>query len=483
MQNKIPDLSRFYLSIVLVLCSILLVTGIFHKDLQEWDESRNGVNANEMLHNQDYVNLYYGGQPDTWNAKPPLMTWCIVLCYKIFGLNEVSLRLPAGISTLLFFIVFFRLVKMMEGPLSAFLSCLILLGCSSLMGLHAGITADYDTMLMLFLVLSAYYFIRFTDFGEFRALYAVALFTGLAFYTKGTAAVIFLPGFLLYLVFKGKVKLLLTSKHAWGSFILFAIIVLSWVLIAVIYAAPSDHSFYGSKNAIETMLVHDTYRRLTSKDFGTGDMYDGLFFIKGMDMRMNLWNYLFYISAATGLFMLYKNRSRIKPFVNQTSNRFTVFSICIAVPVVLVLNFSLNMHDWYFVPVWGFIAFITVKGIRYWGCVWKITYYGFAALCVFTIVRQFLFLYSLPDDLNNNLSAGDIMFKNKNYIVLTDNPKQNMLVYLGWIGNGFQKVTDPELLPQHAGKIIIIQKDKLATYSPYIRPIKYFDEYCMGEIY
>ena len=72
----VPDLSRYkryFLPVIIVLATILLTWTIGMHDVDEWDEARNGTNACEMYHNGDYVNYYYGGQPDTWNAKPPLI--------------------------------------------------------------------------------------------------------------------------------------------------------------------------------------------------------------------------------------------------------------------------------------------------------------------------------------------------------------------------------------------------------------------------
>lgn len=68
--------------------------------LNEWDEPRRGVNAMELLQNGDLVNMYYGGKPDTWHAKPPLMVWLIAISFKVFGYNEFALRLPSALQVM-----------------------------------------------------------------------------------------------------------------------------------------------------------------------------------------------------------------------------------------------------------------------------------------------------------------------------------------------------------------------------------------------
>ncbi len=201
-----------YLLIILVFAASLLFTTIGTVSLSEWDESRNGMNAFEMYHNGDYVNSYYAGELDTWNAKPPLVIWLIVASYKIFGFNEFALRLVSTLATMLFFYVLFRLVELFDTALTAFITCLILLSCKAIIGWHVGLNGDFDATLVLFLTLSAYSFYRYAENGDKNQILLTALYTGLAFYTKGSAAFIFLPGFLLYLLISGNLKNTIKSR-------------------------------------------------------------------------------------------------------------------------------------------------------------------------------------------------------------------------------------------------------------------------------
>ncbi|UOQ78563.1 hypothetical protein MUN84_08455 [Hymenobacter sp. 5516J-16] len=59
-----------------------------------WDESRVAVNAAEMALNNNWLVAHFEGQPDLWNTKPPLLLWLQVLSIKLFGFNEVAIRLP-----------------------------------------------------------------------------------------------------------------------------------------------------------------------------------------------------------------------------------------------------------------------------------------------------------------------------------------------------------------------------------------------------
>ena len=78
--------------------------------------------------------------------------------YKVLGFNEFALRFVAAISTILFFHVLFRFVELIDTPLTAFITCLVLLSCKAIIGWHVGLNGDFDATLTLFLTLSAYSF-------------------------------------------------------------------------------------------------------------------------------------------------------------------------------------------------------------------------------------------------------------------------------------------------------------------------------------
>lgn len=155
--------------------------------LHEWDESRNGVNAIEMIQNQDYINLYYGGQPDTWNAKPPLMIWMIVGSYKVFGTNEFALRFPSALATFFSFLILFAIIRLYGSEWLALLTCLILMSVNGLIGSHVGRTGDFDALFILFLLSTIYFALKYIDFNNPNAVFYSGISMGLAFYTKGLA--------------------------------------------------------------------------------------------------------------------------------------------------------------------------------------------------------------------------------------------------------------------------------------------------------
>lgn len=431
MEGK-QNLRKYLIVLVVLLATILgfLTTGVHN--VREWDEARNGVNAYEMLHNGDYINLYYEGKPDTWNAKPPLLIWLIVLSYKLFGFNEFALRLPAVLSAILFFVYCFKIVLQNESPLVAFFTCLVLMSCKAVFGLHIGLTADFDAPLLLFLTASVYHFSLYLALARTQDALLLALFTGLAFYTKGPAALVLVPGFLLYILVKKK-WWVFRSVKSWAAVLVLITIVCSWFFLLAKFGVVSKNSFYGSKNAIETMLVHDTFQRLTNPAFditgNTGNVY--LFFFEVLDARLNLWNYVFYVGVFIGIYSLLIGRYSIKQIVAEEKYNTILLSACLIFPLALILTVAATKNNWYLAPLFMFVGFIATRTMEYMGKKQTWMYVVFGALLIFTFLRQVVYVASLPT-LTHRVLCNNRLLQNREIIVAGSLP-QDLILHLKWL--------------------------------------------------
>lgn len=390
--------TRYYLPLTVLTAACLLFLRINTAHLMEWDESRNGVNAYEMLHNGDWVNYYYDGKIDNWNAKPPLLIWSIALCYKFFGFGTFALRLPAAIATLFFFFYFYRLVKLFEGANIAFYTCLVLLSSKAIIGPHVGLSGDFDALLLLFLTMTAYYLLLFLEFDRKGALNIAALCLGLAFYSKGIAAFIYAPGFLLYIAISNK-RDLFSLKRMVPALLIFIAIAGSWVVLQLLYGkSGTPGSEYGTKTALEVMFYEDVYRRFTATDFGNSLPVDYGFMLSVTDARMNIWNYLLYPAIIAGGFRLYNNRKRAAVYLSHPQNRLVLLSVSLLVPVYILFTFTTNKMAWYMAPFFGFIAVVIVKFIistaayhRRFALLW-------IGLFAFTFVRHVYYIATIPHE-------------------------------------------------------------------------------------
>ena len=115
----------------LVLMLLVIVLPVFsHLDdppIQLWDESRLAMSAYEMSQSGNLLVPTFEHEPDMWSLKPPFMIWCTALSVKIFGVSELSVRLPAVIAAMLTFTLLFLFVnKILRKPSIAFIACFVL---------------------------------------------------------------------------------------------------------------------------------------------------------------------------------------------------------------------------------------------------------------------------------------------------------------------------------------------------------------------
>lgn len=478
-MHNLRTATWWYLPLVILIAALFLFWNLGISDVNEWDEARNGVNAWHMYHNHDYVNNYYGNELDTWTAKPPLLIWLITGSCHLFGFNEFALRLPAALSAFLFFIVLFRLVRLFHGELMALLTCLILLSCRAVASFHMGRTGDYDSTLLLFLTCSVYCLGLYLCRGRLWGLYLFALFTGLAFYAKGTAGFLYIPGLILFLVLSGQFTKLFSSIHAYIAMAITLTITGSWFALVALYGKSAAHSYYGTKNSVEALFIHDTFRRLLVKDHHFHAKRDNFFFFHSIEVRMNMWHILYYLALLTGAVHLLRHTRGFVQYIRTAGNSFTLLAMCISLPVILLLNFSEQPWEWYLAPVWPFVAFIVARWMLYISRRWKYAVVLWVLALGFNLVKHFLYINKEKQDLHHTLSRSHPALQT-DYIVLLENPRENLMLYIHFLGIGFHKAETNEQLAVEKGRTAIV-------YSRSFDPARFeriedFDEYTLAKV-
>ncbi|MFW5820452.1 MAG: ArnT family glycosyltransferase [Bacteroidota bacterium] len=100
--------------ILLILAGMLLETWKIGKQPAErWDEARRGINAVSMMENKDYFHYYYLDRPDTFNTKPPLTVWLIILSFKSFGISNFALRFHSIVAIFFFLLFISKLILLL----------------------------------------------------------------------------------------------------------------------------------------------------------------------------------------------------------------------------------------------------------------------------------------------------------------------------------------------------------------------------------
>lgn len=263
--------------------------------VHEWDEARHGQVALEMIQTGDFVNYYFAGQPDDWLVKPPLAIWSIVGSYHLFGTNAFALRFPSALAAVLSVVVLFLLASAYFGPERAALACVMAVTSRGLIGSHVGRTGDTDAMLVLFLLVFASACLMAIDRGRRNAWIIAGLALGLAFYTKGTASLLFLPGVGLYLLFRQKMGTVLRDSRFLLGLAVFGAIVASWYGIT----QAMGNRFEGEFGATvwDRMWRYDSWHRFTADLEGHAKPRTPSYLLRCLDLRFSPWIYLFYLGA------------------------------------------------------------------------------------------------------------------------------------------------------------------------------------------
>lgn len=343
----------------LILALFIPIFQLDHWAIHDWDEARNGINALEMLETNDWINLYYGGIVDHWQAKPPLFIWLLAAVFNVFGPSLFSLRIISALSAFGSLILVYKICRLYRNTLFSFIPGLTLLTVAGLLGVHVGRTGDFDALLLFFLLAAVLHFLKWVDFKQKRSAFWMSLFFGLAFLTKGFAFGILFPGMILYLLFSSKFLPLLKQSFTWLIALLVFTTPILWLLILSYFGQDYSDTRY-AENAAHTIFFYDIIERFTNPNFGPKESWDTIFyFFIYLDSKYNYWYFFFHGTILWGFIRIVKQKNR--PFLQRFSTLFklhplALFSVCIWITFALFFAVALNKNIWYLTPALPFIA-------------------------------------------------------------------------------------------------------------------------------
>ncbi len=220
------------LFIMLLLVAVPIFGHLDELPIQLWDESRLIENALEMNHNGNYIVTKFAGQPDMWNTKPPFLIWLQVICIKLLGMNELAVRLPSALAALATcLLIYWLLAKKFKAPWLGVISCVILVSSAGYVRMHGTRSADYDSMLTLFITACSIYYYLYLEEAKGKYLTYTIVCLILACLTKGIAGLMVTPALLLYTLYKKKLLVLLKDKRFYAGLAGFGIFVLGYYLL------------------------------------------------------------------------------------------------------------------------------------------------------------------------------------------------------------------------------------------------------------
>lgn len=204
-----------------ILTAAMLLPGALTLPLELWDESRNAVNALEMVTGGDWIVTRFAGQPDLWNTKPPLLTWIVAALLGVGLEPVVAIRLPAILATMgSVTLIYVACRTMARDRLAGLFGGLFAIASVLFMGDHAGRTGDFDALLTCFnlgFVLSVGRYIDADRDRSGRWIAVAAALLVLAVMTKGVAGGLAVPGLLAYAIARRRVMAVLSDWRLWLS--------------------------------------------------------------------------------------------------------------------------------------------------------------------------------------------------------------------------------------------------------------------------
>ncbi len=196
-----------FLLIIIILSGFPLFYSLPEMQINMWDEAIYANNSIEMMKSDNILVVYYDGQPDLFNTKPPLVIWFQSVSMKLFGINEFAVRLPSGLFGLFtVLIVYFFCAVVLKSRITGLFSVLLLITSKGFVGYHVTRTGDLDATLIFWLTFYALLFITMLvkkrdQHNYYLLLISIGVIGG--FLTKGVAGFFFLPALILISILFG----------------------------------------------------------------------------------------------------------------------------------------------------------------------------------------------------------------------------------------------------------------------------------------
>jgi 4-amino-4-deoxy-L-arabinose transferase-like glycosyltransferase len=309
-----------------------------------WDEARLANNAIEMNNNNNLIVTYFEGKPDLWNTKPPFLIWMQMLMIKIFGINEIAIRLPSALAALFTSLfLFYFLWKLTKEFWFGFIASIILATASGYVHHHGTRTGDYDSMLTLLSTISLFSFFYYIQSKNTKYLKLFFIFLTASVLTKGVQPLVLLPGLLFYLLFRfNSTKNLIVNKYT----IFYSLV---FIIITAGYYLMREHYNPGYINAVYMNELGGRYLSTIEGHHHPFNFYfDNLY-----NYRFSYWMFPLFIGVIIGL--LHKN-NQIKDII--------LFCSITSLSYLLLISIAKTKLEWYDLPAFPLLSVIAAASIH-----------------------------------------------------------------------------------------------------------------------
>ena len=310
---------------ILVIClfgGLLFFYHLGQGSLHDWDDAIYAQVAKEMARSGDWLTEHYEYKP--WFEKPPLFIWSTALLFRLFGITEFWARAASALFGIAVLILTYAIGRYIYSRWVGVISVLVML--TSVLYLRYARRAMIETTLIFFLVLAIYGYLHLQRGGQ-RWWYAVWAALALAIMSKSFAASFALATLALAIVFEGRTRSVLRSKHFWLGALLAVLIVAPWHVLMYLHHGTAFLNAYLFFNA----------SRLTNTLEGNAG--GPTFYLSTLDKGMFPWFYL--VPFALGLSVWENLRGNVRSRILLLFVAVT-FIICTVVRTKIL---------WYILPL------------------------------------------------------------------------------------------------------------------------------------
>jgi len=332
------------LAVVLLLTALPLFAHLDDWPIRWWDESRLATNALEMAQNNNWLVTYYWGAPDLWNTKPPLMIWLMTLSMKVFGYNELAVRLPAALASLgTCLLLYWFAARKLQKPLLGILAVLVLITAPGFLEEHIARTGDYEAPLIC--LTTAYSLLFFWYLEEKKNSTLLWFFVALtaAVLTKGVAGLLFCPALFLYALLRKEIFPLLKNKYFYLGLLLFVVLVPGYYLLREQYNP-------GYWQAVKENELGGRYLEVLEQHHEPAAYYWNIL----VERYFKNWFLLLPFGTIAGLALL-----------DMRARRFTAYLLLLAVSFLIIISTGGTKLHWYAAPLLPLLALLAALFLYY----------------------------------------------------------------------------------------------------------------------
>lgn len=305
------------------------------KHLCDWDEARHGVSAVEMLESDNYLVNTFNGEPDYWNAKPPLSFLTMAVGFKLIGYNALGLRFFSAVCTIgtALLVLLFGWRVMRSFKLGAF-AVFMLLTMTNFIAYHNARSGDADALFIL--LYTASIFTALLPRAGVSKFYAAVFLSTLTFLTKSFHAVPLVITLLAFYFMDKTVRR--KALHLLGCLALGLLPIGIWVFLR--YQIDGWKFFEG-------MFFYDVLTRSTTSIEGHGKTSNLFLYLSQLRYDLRSWVFLYLPTFALFLFTQWRRKGKERALGIENKELLTRLLIGVVIPI-LIFSPARSKLDWYY---------------------------------------------------------------------------------------------------------------------------------------